>query len=80
MQKIYELTGMSCGGCVNTAKQALLKLLDVTEAEVQLNPQKAVLTINKPVNVAELHDWHWLSTPAYIKYRIYIPIHYSAGY
>lgn len=54
MKKNYELTGMNCGGCVNTVKQALLQIPDVKEAEVQLNPQRAVLTMSKPVDVAEL--------------------------
>ena len=56
MKKTYELTGMSCGGCVNTVKQALIKLPEVAEAEVQLNPQRAVLTMNKPVDLAELQS------------------------
>ncbi len=56
MQKIYNLTGMSCGNCVNHVKQALLKLPDVTEAEVQLNPQKVFLTMSKPFSIAELQS------------------------
>jgi len=56
MKKTYELNGMSCGGCVNTVKQALLKLPDVTEAEVQLNPQKVILSMNKIVDLAELQS------------------------
>jgi copper chaperone len=54
MKKIYALTGMSCGGCVNNVKQTLLQLPDVKEAEVQLNPQRAALTMSKSVDVAEL--------------------------
>ena len=56
MKKTYELTSMSCGDCVNTVKQALIKLPDVAEAEVQLNPQRAILTMNKPVDLAELQS------------------------
>ena len=54
MKKIYELTGMNYGGCVNTVKQALLQVPDVKEAEVRLNPQRAVLTMSNSVDVAEL--------------------------
>lgn len=54
MKKTYELTGMSCGGCVNAVKQVLIKLPDVEEAEVQLNPQRAIIAMNKPVDLAEL--------------------------
>ncbi len=54
MKKNYELSGMSCGGCVNSVKQALLKVPDVTEVEVQLHPQTAVLTMNKSIDLVEL--------------------------
>lgn len=54
MKKNYEITGMSCGGCVNSVKQALLKVPDVTEVEVQLHPQTAVLTMNKSIDLVEL--------------------------
>jgi len=45
---------MSCGGCVSNVKRALLQVSDVTEAEVQLNPQSAVITMNKSISVNEL--------------------------
>ncbi|MBK6635970.1 MAG: heavy-metal-associated domain-containing protein [Chitinophagaceae bacterium] len=45
---------MTCGGCVNNVKQALLKVTDVTEADVQLHPQTAVVTMNKLITVIEL--------------------------
>ena len=54
MKKNYELQGMSCGGCVNNVKRALLQHPDVTEAEVQLHPQRAVITMNKSIAVDEL--------------------------
>jgi len=54
MKRNYELSGMSCGGCVNTVKNALLKVADVTEAEVQLHPQTAVVTMNKSIGVGDL--------------------------
>jgi len=50
----YELSGMSCGGCVSSVKSALLKLPEVQEAEVQLHPQTAVLTVNKAIDVKDL--------------------------
>ena len=56
MKKTYEIEGMSCGGCVNSVKKALLQLPDVTEAEVQLHPQKAILTMSKSVDVAEVQS------------------------
>jgi len=54
MKKEYELQGMSCGGCVNKVKRALLQVPEVTEAEVHLNPQGAVITMNKSIAVDEL--------------------------
>ena len=54
MKKSYELAGMSCGGCVNSVKQALLKVPDVTEADVQLHPQTVVVTMNKSIDVGDL--------------------------
>jgi len=54
MKKSYEIEGMSCGGCVSNVKMALLQLPDVIDADVQLNPQSAVLTMTKRISVEEL--------------------------
>lgn len=54
MKKKYEITGMSCGGCVNTVKQALTKIPNVEEVEVQLNPPDAVITMSKYIDVSQL--------------------------
>ncbi|CAN5186012.1 hypothetical protein BH23BAC2_BH23BAC2_01590 [soil metagenome] len=54
MKKEYKLYGMSCGGCVSNVKRALLQVPDVTEAEVHLNPQGAIITMNKSIAVDEL--------------------------
>ena len=54
MKKNYEFTGMSCGGCAGNVKQALLKVPDLTEAEVQLHPQAAVVTMDKSIDVGDL--------------------------
>ena len=56
MKKTYELTGMNCGGCVNTVKQVLHQVPGVNRVEVQLNPQKASLELSKAVDVAELQS------------------------
>lgn len=56
MKKSYELTGMSCGGCVNNVKRALLQNPDVTEAEVQLNPSTAIITMDKSIGVDDLQQ------------------------
>lgn len=54
MKVKYELEGMSCRGCVNNVKRALLQLPDVTEAEVQLHPPGVIITLNTFIDVDEL--------------------------
>ena len=51
MEKVYELDGMSCGGCMSSVKRALLQVPEITEVEVQLNPQSAIITMNKSIDV-----------------------------
>lgn len=54
MNRNFELSGMSCGGCVNTVKSALLKIPNITAAEVKLVPPMAILTMNSPVKLEAL--------------------------
>lgn len=51
MKKYHELKGMSSEDCVASVKQALMELPDVTEAEVQLNPQGVLLTMNESIDM-----------------------------
>ena len=54
MKKEFVLAGMSCAGCVSHVKEALLHVAGITEAEVYLHPQRAVLTMRESIDVAEL--------------------------
>ncbi|MEO6667897.1 MAG: MauE/DoxX family redox-associated membrane protein [Ferruginibacter sp.] len=54
MTHTYNITGMTCGGCVAKAKSALLKLGDITEAEVQLSSPQATITMAKHIPVSLL--------------------------
>jgi copper chaperone len=54
MKKKYELSGMSCGGCVNSVKHILLQIPNVEEAEVYLHPQSAIITMSKLIDTKEL--------------------------
>lgn len=54
MKKNYELSGMSCGGCVSSVKNALQKFPGVQEAEVHLHPQGAVITMSEAIDVKDL--------------------------
>jgi copper chaperone len=56
MKKNYDITGMSCGGCVNSVKRALMQNPDIIDADVQLNTHSAVVTRSKPVSVDELQS------------------------
>ena len=67
MNTKYEISGMSCGGCVANVKNALLQVPDVTEVEVQLRPQRAEITMSKYVDVNTLQAWLSKSGPYTIK-------------
>ena len=54
MKKNYELSGMSCGGCLSSVKNALQKFPGVEEAEVHLHPQGAVITMSEAIDVKDL--------------------------
>jgi len=47
----YQVQGMSCRGCVNHVKHALLEIPGVEDADVQLNPQSVLLTMREPVTM-----------------------------
>lgn len=67
MKKTYNIYGMHCSGCVNSAEKALKKVPGVQSASVQLTTEKAVVefedgiipfeTLQKAVDEAgyELH-------------------------
>lgn len=54
MKHTYHISGMTCNGCVSKAKSELLKLGDVTEADVQLNSPQATITMQKHIPLAQL--------------------------
>ncbi len=56
MKKTYEIAGMSCGGCVNSVKKLLQQHPDIIEADVQLNPPTAVLTMSNPIALEKLQE------------------------
>ena len=55
MTHTYNISGMTCNGCVSKAKSELLKLGEVTEAHVQLVNPQATITMQKhiPLNVLQ---------------------------
>ncbi len=56
MTHTYKVTGMTCTNCVAKVKNELLKLGDVTEAEVQLNDPQATITMQKHIPLRDLQS------------------------
>ncbi|GAA4749128.1 heavy metal translocating P-type ATPase [Flavisolibacter ginsenosidimutans] len=56
MTHTYNISGMTCNGCVAKAKSELLKLGDITEADVQLTSPQATITMQKHIPVQELQN------------------------
>ena len=56
MTHSYNITGMTCGNCAAKAKNQLLMLGDVTQAEVQLTAPQATITMQKHIPVSALQD------------------------
>lgn len=54
MTHTYNVTGMTCNGCVAKVKSALLKMGDISEAEVQLQAPQAKITMQNHIPTAAL--------------------------
>ncbi len=54
MTHTYNITGMTCNGCIAKAKSQLLKIRDVTEADVQLAAPQATIKMQKHIPVETL--------------------------
>lgn len=56
MTHTYNISGMTCNGCVAKAKSELLKLGDITEADVRLTAPQATISMQKHIPVQELQN------------------------
>ncbi len=56
MTHTYNITGLTCNGCVNKAKSQLLKIGSITAAHVQLDPPQAAITMQKHIPVTVLQE------------------------
>lgn len=56
MTHSYTVSGITCNGCVAKVKSKLLMHPDVTAAEVTLEDQKAVITMQRHLSLTELQD------------------------
>ena len=56
MTHTYNITGMTCNGCVAKAKSALLKIGDISGANVQLTSPQATISMQKHLPVSLLQN------------------------
>jgi copper chaperone CopZ len=56
MTHTYKINGMTCNGCVAKVKSELLKIGDITQADVQLTAPQATLNMEKHVPVQVLQS------------------------
>ncbi len=56
MTHTYNISGMHCSSCVSKVKSELLKLGDVTNAEVQLNAPQATIAMQKHISINTLQE------------------------
>ncbi len=56
MTHSYTVAGITCEGCVAKVKSKLLRHPDVLSADVKLEGQKATITMQKHLTVAELQE------------------------
>ena len=56
MTHTYKISGMTCGSCVARAKSELLKLGDVTSADVQLAEPQATISMQRHIATTTLQE------------------------
>jgi copper chaperone CopZ len=56
MTHTYNITGITCSSCVSKVKSELLKLGDVTNAEVQIDAPQATITMQKHISTTTLQQ------------------------
>lgn len=56
MTHTYNITGITCNGCVAKVKSELLKLGDVLNADVQIAAPQATITMQKHISTQKLQE------------------------
>ena len=56
MTHTYQIDGMHCSSCISKVKNELLKLGDITEAQIQLKAPQATITMLKHVSANTLQQ------------------------
>ncbi len=52
--QVFQISGMTCNGCVNRVKDALTMMPDVLSADISLDPPQARIDATRPVEGSEL--------------------------
>ncbi len=56
MTHTYNISGLTCTGCITKARSALLKIGDINSADIQLEPPQAIINMQKHVGLNSLQD------------------------
>ena len=56
MTHTYEISGMTCGSCVARVKNELLRLGDVSSADIKLQSPQARITMSRHIDTATLQE------------------------
>ncbi|GAA4461201.1 hypothetical protein GCM10023093_05430 [Nemorincola caseinilytica] len=56
MKHEYNITGMTCTGCISSVKQKLSAVPGIMEAEISLTAPQAAITMNKHIPTAVLQE------------------------
>lgn len=56
MTHTYQISGMHCGSCILKVKNELLKVDDITEANIQLTTPQAIISMQKHIPVSLLQE------------------------
>lgn len=56
MTHTYNITGITCSSCVAKVKSELLKLGDISSAEVQIEAPQATITMQKHIPLTQLQE------------------------
>jgi len=56
MNKIYKITGMTCGSCVEKVQKNISEIDGVEDVKVTLNPPQAEINVHHEITLTELNE------------------------
>jgi len=56
MLQKYNIEGMTCGGCIASVKRALENVVDIEEANIQLQVPQAILKLKQSIDISVLQS------------------------